>query len=257
MSKRDKLRKLAEQRRNEAPALNERTTPVDDLKLDPQDVELNENTSEKQVDQTEETTPEIPVAQTETTLKETTKIDSIASSEEKVPTKEPAKPALNYEEKQIEDPTESLKSAQTSEPETPNKQTATKKRSAKAKRSLIKKLDIKTTDTTSWNCNLDPEMLIRFDLMVAQEETNKVELINRIFDSERKWVEKHPEFPDKAFILENIKSKTKRDEAGLTRTTFNFTEQNLSFFKIISKKCGMKMYQYVTYLLELYTDPIE
>ena len=244
MSKRDKLRKLAEQRRNEAPALNERTTPVDDLKLDPQDVESNEAAQEME---------EASSTQSETLLKEVTEHESIETAEAKSQTEETVKETLDHEEKQVET---SIEASET-EQETTKQQPATKKRSSKTKRSLIKKLEIKTTDTTSWNCNLDPEILIRFDLMVAQEETNKVELINRIFDSERKWVEKHPEFPDKSFILENIKAKTKRDEAGLTRTTFNFTEQNLSFFKIISKKCGMKMYQYVTYLLELYTDPIE
>ncbi len=89
-----------------------------------------------------------------------------------------------------------------------NKDTISKKNTAKSKRKLGKQIDISAASTISWTCKIESETYLNFQLLVADQGTNKLELINRIIENEIEWQKNNPEFPERAFVMENLKNKS-------------------------------------------------
>ena len=129
----------------------------------------------------------------------------------------------------------------------------TKSSASKTKRKLGKQIEISAASTISWTCKIESETYLNFQLLVADQGTNKLELINRIIDNEKDWQSKNPEFPERAFVLENLKNKSTAQNGDYVSATFNITKANNTFLKKSSQKCGMKMYVFLTYLINEYS----
>lgn len=136
-----------------------------------------------------------------------------------------------------------------------------KERAGKRQKKVVKEralggaIDIKEENASSWNCKISKSLYRRFELLRWENETSKSELINRMINQERIWLESHPEFPDEQFKSDTLdRSLLKENKEDTTYTSFALTPENHKFIKKMSSLCYMKMYAYVCWLIEQYCD---
>ena len=110
---------------------------------------------------------------------------------------------------------------------------------------------------TTWGMTIDEDILLSFDYFATMQDIKRYDLINSLVEMENGWAKEHPEFPDKKFVIENLKKfKTRRSlkskSEGYASATMVLTKENKRFIEKQSKKCGMPMYGFLEYIIAKY-----
>ena len=295
MSKRDALKKLMAQNNTEAKPIDERDTPVDDLPivkentspaldttLDTISSSSSENESKSNEEQELGVITDIIASENESKSNEEHEIgvitdiiaseidenisnnisdninkeSDIISSDISDMTKENIVDDRNIEERNAE---KSADDDYLANKENTKKSTSDEINNTtllKSDRILGDEINITSASTISWTCKIETETYLNFQLLVASQGTNKLELINRIIENEISYENDHPEFPEKEFVLNNLKNKSNAQGDDYISATFNITKENNLFLKKASQKCGMKMYVFLSYLINEYTGEL-
>lgn len=119
------------------------------------------------------------------------------------------------------------------------------------KRKLKSEIALDKSTFVTLTCQLSPEADTKFRFCAAREATTATELMNRIIESEKDWKALNPWFPDETFVGSHFRKK--RDaKVGLVKLSYVLTDENRTFVKTEAARCGMKMYQYLEFLIGEY-----
>ena len=121
---------------------------------------------------------------------------------------------------------------------------------------ILKIKQFKSTELISWGALLSEEANDTLSYYAAVHSMNAYNVVNSIIASEIEWEKAHPEFPSKEFVMSNIKAKRNREVAKVSRS-LTITEEHRSFVKAASIRCGMKMQEFMEYLIIEYLSEEE
>lgn len=106
------------------------------------------------------------------------------------------------------------------------------------------------SELISWGTNIKTNILDSFEYYAVVNNVKQYVLINSLIQSEIDWEENHPEFPDKKFVMSNIRNREKPNKKDYTNAAFMLTPKTHAFLKETSSKCGLKMYEFLQFLIE-------
>ena len=171
------------------------------------------------------------------TSQEGTFPDEIKNKTDELPVKESDKTDIN-----VVAESEPVKATKTQNNETPDQDRVLE----------IKEYDLKTL--VPWGTFMDAEVLNMFEYYAASHLVKRYDLINSIIDSHIKWEEKHPEFPEKEFVMKNIQKKNanKNTAAEKGHATLILSVPGRDFLKKRARSCCMAMCEFLEYIIPLY-----
>ena len=101
----------------------------------------------------------------------------------------------------------------------------------------------------SYGVIIKDSCIYTYDYYAAVHDVKRYNLMNNIVVAEKEWLKDNPDFPSKDFVMSNVIKKN--DSCGRsTKITFLLSADSKDFIKKMSKRCAMKMYEYVEYLIE-------
>lgn len=160
------------------------------------------------------------------------------------------------EEERKEEKPEEVKPAEEEKPQ-PVAETRPQEVKPSGDRKLTMK-EYRLSALSSWGTNINMEIFLGYEYYAVVNGYKKYDLINSIIESHIEWEKEHPEFPEKEFVMENIrkrqaKKNQKEQEGERTNATFLLSEENRAFVAKRAASCGMKMFEFLEYLIPLYT----
>lgn len=119
-------------------------------------------------------------------------------------------------------------------------------------RRLSVSLDISVSDTSPWPTKIKKDDIVLYFYECYTQGKKKYQLINEIIKSEMEWTKRHPEFPDKATVMSNIANQKKATSEGYESFSPSILPECKEFLTVQSRKCGMRMFEYLEFLIEQY-----